>query len=170
MSLRDQIVAYAKRNDWVGCDAFLAGRLPADNSDERSCYAYWSVRTQLELCRFEDALRRLDGLAGDFQSRCAASYLRSEIFWKMGDQAAAVEALRSAPWGAEMDRFPALAAETMFLYCYLLAASGREPPPKLVDTIPDDYHAILFDGRRIGRGDLMAAIEQTRRRRQSVDG
>ncbi len=66
-----------------------------------------------------------------------------------------------------MDSFPALAKETMFLYCYFLSKAGREAPPKLVQAIPEDYHAILFDGSRVGKADLLAAIEQNQKHQQS---
>jgi hypothetical protein len=65
-----------------------------------------------------------------------------------------------------MDSFPGLAKETMFLYCYFLAKAGREAPPKLVQAIPEDYRAILFDGRRVNKADLLAAIAQNQTTRR----
>lgn len=164
VSLMDRMITFAKRSDWTGCETYLAAHPPGDDRDERSIHAYWTVKTQIRLGHLEDALRRSDTLAGDFQCRCALADLRSEIYWRKGEHSAAIEALRAAPWGEEMDRFPALAKEAMFLYCYLLADAGREASPKLVDAIPDDYRAILFDGRRVDKADLLAAIERRRKR------
>ncbi len=167
VSLIDRMIAYASTGDWANCQAYLAAHPPGDAPEEQSSHATWSVRAEIGLHRLDDALHRLDATAGNFQCRCGLSYLRSEIYWLKGEQSAAIEALRSAPWSEEMDSFPALAKETMFLYCYFLSKAGREAPPKLVQAIPEDYHAILFDGSRVGKADLLAAIEQNQKHQQS---
>ena len=121
------------------------------------------------LRNFNEALRSLDALESEFPCRCGICDLRSEIYWRMGDKAAAIEALRAAPWGEEMDQFPALALEAMFLYCYFLALEGRQAPPKLVDAIPSDYVSIQYDGKRVSKADLLALIDSNqKRRRQTV--
>jgi hypothetical protein len=159
VSLVDRMIVYATDGDWAGCQAYLATHPPSDDPSEQACHASWSVRADIGLHHLDEAMRRLDATADKFQCRCGLSYLRSEIYWLKGEQGAAIEALRSAPWGEEMDTFPGLAKETMFLYCYLLALAGRTPPPKLMNAIAEDYRAILFDGRRVGKADLLAAIQ-----------
>jgi hypothetical protein len=167
VSLIDRMIAYASTGDWANCQAYLAAHPPGDAPEEQSSHASWSVRAQIGLGRLDDALRRLDALAGRFQCRCGLSYLYSEIYWLKSDRNAAIEALRSAPWDEEMNRFPGLAQETRFLYCYFLANAGREAPSALVEAIPDNYRAILFDGRRVGKADLLAAVAQSQRRQAS---
>ncbi len=142
----------------MGLAMFLANHPPGDDLNERSTHAFWSVRVPVEQSDFAEALRRLDMLNDEFQCRCGVCDLRSEIYWRMGDKNAAIEALRAAPWSEEMDRFPALAMETMFLYCFFLAQQEREPPPKLVDALPSDYISIQYDGKRVSKADLLALI------------
>ncbi len=163
MSLHDDAFPYVKRDDWTGLEAFLASHPPGDDPKDRAGYAYWSVKVQIRQRNFDEALGRLDKLDGDFQCRCLVCDLRSEIYWRTGDRAAAVEALRPAPWGEEMDRFPALALETMFRYCNFLAQEGRDAPPKLVDAIPSDYVSIQYDGKRFSKADLVALIERNQK-------
>ncbi|HEY1944099.1 MAG TPA: hypothetical protein VGH40_18455 [Roseiarcus sp.] len=124
----------------------------------------------MDLRDFDGALRRLDALDGEFACRCLVCSLRGEIYTLMDNPNAAIEALRSAPWGDEMDRFPALSLETMFHYCYFLAKAGRETPPKLVDAIPPDYISVQYDGKRVNKGHLLALIERNQKRPQQPVG
>ncbi len=103
---------------------------------------------------FAYALRVLDTGRADFFSQCGYLYLRAELLCKMGRFAEAIETLRNAPFGAEIDVFPALTYEAIFLYCYLLKKSGREPPPNLVAALPEDFVTRTWDGRKVGRPDL----------------
>jgi hypothetical protein len=104
--------------------------------------------------RYDDALRTLDAARADFFSQCGYLYRRAEILCKMGKFAEAIETLRNAPFGAEIDTFPALTYEAIFLYCYLLGRSGREPPPNLVAALPDDFVTRTWDGKKVGIADL----------------
>ncbi len=72
----------------------------------------------------------------------------------MGKFADAIETLRGAPFGEEIDTFPALTYEAIFLYCYLLKRSGREPPPNLVAALPEDFVTRTWDGKKVGIVDL----------------
>ncbi len=73
---------------------------------------------------------------------------------KMGKFADAIETLRNAPFGSEIDAFPALTYEAIFLYCNLLKRSGRAPPPNLAAALPDDFVTRTRDGKKVGIADL----------------
>ncbi len=170
MSLDDDIFSYVRRDDWSGLAGFLASHPPGDDANDQAGYAYWSVKVPIRLRNFDEALRRLDALDDKIQCRCLACDLRSEIYWRMGDKNAAIEALRTAPWGEEMDQFPALALETMFRYCYFLAQERRTAPPKLVDALPSDYVSIQYGGKRVSKADLLSLIDRNQKRPQQPVG
>ena len=69
---------------------------------------------------------------------------RGQCMGKTGD---AIETLREAPFGSEIDTFPAMTYEAIFLYCYLLKQAGRETPSNLVEALPDDFGTRYYGGR-----------------------
>jgi tetratricopeptide (TPR) repeat protein len=77
--------------------------------------------------RYDDALRTLDASRSEVFSQCGYLWKRAEILCRMGRFAEAIETLRKAPFGEEIDTFPAMVYEAIFLYCYLLQRSGRDP-------------------------------------------
>jgi len=89
-----------------------------------------------------------------FQQEWSVLYQRAEILCKMGKFSDAIETLRNAPFATEIDAFPALTYEAIFLYCYLLKRSGREPPPNLVAALPEDFVTRTWDGKKVGIADL----------------
>lgn len=104
--------------------------------------------------RYDDALRILDASRADVFTQCGLLWEHAEILCKMGKFADAIETLRNAPFGAEIDTFPALTYEAIFLYCYLLKRSGREPPANLVAAPPEDFVTRTWDGKKVGIADL----------------
>ena len=87
-------------------------------------------------------------------TQCGFLWERAEILCKMGKFASAIETLRNAPFGVEINEFPALTYEAIFLYCYLLKRSGREPPQNLVAALPEDFVTRTWDGKKVGIADL----------------
>ena len=162
MALRDDILPLFQQKDWRGCEALLAARSPGDDAEQRAAIAYWRTAVLEGEGRYEDALRFLASHRDDFFSKCLVYYLQANILCRMGNCGEAIETLRKAPFGEEMDRFPALSLEAIFLYCFLLTKSGRDAPPKLLDAIPDDYRSYMFDGTFANKSDILAAIDKRR--------
>jgi hypothetical protein len=54
----------------------------------------------------------------------------------------------------EIDTFPALTYEAIFLYRYLLKRSGGEPQPNLVAALPEDFVTRTWDGKKVEKPDL----------------
>ncbi len=65
--------------------------------------------------------------------------------------------LGTTPFGAEIDAFPGLTYEAMFLYCYLLIKSGHETPPNLLAAIPDDFRTLTYEGKFMSKADLLSS-------------
>lgn len=116
---------------------------------------YWRSLVLQKEGKCEDALRALDHSRGDFFTQCGYRLFRGRILYRMGKFADAIETLRTPPFGAEIGTFPALTYEAIFLYCYLLKKSGREPPPNLVAALPDDFGARFYERRRLTKTDLL---------------
>jgi hypothetical protein len=110
---------------------------------------------------YEAALRILDQSRGSFFSQCGYLYQRAEILCRMRKFAEATETLRNAPFGDEIETFPGMAREAMFLYCYLLIKSGREAPPNLLAAIPDDFGTQLYNGKLISKADILLAASSS---------
>jgi hypothetical protein len=154
MSFSAEMFALVKTHDWQACHRRIDEAEPGASREERRSIAHWRSAVFEWQGRYNDALRILDAGRADFFSQCGYLSQRAEILCKMGKFADAIETLRNAPFGAEIDTFPALTYEAIFLYCYLLKRSGREPPPNLVAALPEDFVTRTWDGKKVGMADL----------------
>jgi hypothetical protein len=154
MAFDEDMFALLKTHDWQACHRRIDKEEPATDQQARFSITYWRSAVLKWQGRYDDALRVLDAGRADVFTQCGYLYRRAELLCKMGKFADAVETLRNAPFGAEIDTFPALTYEAIFLYCYLLKRSGREPPPKLVAALPEDFVTQTWDGKKVGIADL----------------
>jgi hypothetical protein len=157
MSLSEDMFALAKTHDWQACHRRIDEEGPGDDQQSRFSLAYWRSLVLQGEGKYEDALRVLDHSRGDFFTQCGYRLFRGRIFYHMGKSAQAIEALRDAPFGEEIDTFPGITCEAIFLYCYLLKKSGREPPPNLIAALPDDFGTRFYERRRLTKADLLPA-------------
>jgi hypothetical protein len=154
MTFDEDMFALLKTHDWQACHSRIDEAEPGARREERFSIAYWRAAVFEWQGRYDDALRILDAGRADVFTRCGYLYRRAEILCKMGKFADAIETLRNAPFGSEIDAFPALTYEATFLYCYLLKRSGREPPPNLVAALPEDFVTRTWAGKKVGIADL----------------
>jgi hypothetical protein len=154
MSFREEMFALLKTRDWEACHRRIDREQPGEAREARVSIAHWRSTVFEWQGRYDDALRTLDACRDDVFTQCGDLYQRAEILCKMGKFADAIETLRNAPFGAEIDAFPALTYEAIFLYCYLLKRSGREPPPNLIAALPEDFVTRTWDGKKVGIADL----------------
>lgn len=154
MSFSEEMFALLKTSDWQACHRRIDKEEPGDNQEARVSIAHWRSAVFKWQGRYDDALRILDASRADVFTRCGLLWERAEILCKMGKFADAIETLRNAPFGAEIDTFPALTYEAIFLYCYLLKRSGREPPSNLVAALPEGFITRTWDGKKVGIADL----------------
>jgi hypothetical protein len=154
MSFSEEMLALLKTRDWEACHRRIDREQPGEAREARVSIAHWRSTVFEWQGRYDDALRTLDAGRADVFTQCGDLYQRAEILCKMGKFADAIETLRDAPFGAEIDAFPALTYEAIFLYCYLLKRSGREPPPNLVAALPEDFVTRIWDGKKVGMADL----------------
>jgi hypothetical protein len=155
MSFSEEMFALLKTQDWEACHRRIDQEEPGETREARISIAHWRSTVFEWQGRYNDALRALDAGRADVFTQCGDLYQRAEILCKMGKFADAIETLRNAPFGAEIDTFPALTYEAIFLYCYLLKRSGREPRPNLVAALPDDFVTRTWEGKKVGKADLL---------------
>ena len=79
-----------------------------------------------------------------------------------GRPAQAIEELKRAPFGEEMDRHPALVLDGIYFYCYLLAREGRDVPEKLLSALPDDFMYVQPRGNRTSKAQLLSMVGKGR--------
>lgn len=125
MSFSDDMFALLKTDDWQACHRRIDKEEPGSDQETRFSIAHW--RSAVFKCqgRYDDASRILDAARADFFSQCGYLYRRAELLCKMGKFAEAIETLRNAPFGAEIDTFPALTYEAIFLL--LLSPEEKRP-------------------------------------------
>ena len=129
MAFDEDMFALMKSHDWQACHQRIDEEEPGKDQRDRFSIAYWrSLVLQYE-GQFDAALQALDTSRGDFFCQCAFAFFRAQILCRMGKFPDAIETLREAPFGAEIETFPGLTYEAIFLYCYLLRRSGREARP-----------------------------------------
>jgi hypothetical protein len=150
MSFSEEMFALLKTRDRQACHGRIDEAEPGASREERRSIAHWRSTALEWQGRYDDALRSLNAGQADFFSQCGYLYRGAEILCKMGKFSDAIETLRGAPFGEEIDTFPALTYEAIFLYCYLLRRSGREPPPSLVAALPEDFVTRTCDGKKGG--------------------
>jgi hypothetical protein len=154
MAFSEDMFALIKTHDWKACHRRIEQEEPGKDQRARFSIAYWrSVVLQYE-GHNEAALKTLDDARDDFFSRCAFAYFRAEILCRMGKFAEAIDALRAVPFGTELDTFPGLTYEAIFLYCYLLRKSGREAPANLLAALPDDFETQMYNGKFMSKDDV----------------
>jgi tetratricopeptide (TPR) repeat protein len=158
MAFSEDMFALVKTRDWEACRLRIEQESPGKDQKSRFSIAYWlSVVLQYE-GQYEEALRALDKARGEFFSQCAFAYFSAQILCQMGKFAQAGEMLRGAPFGDEIDAFPGLTYEAIFLYCYLLIKAGREAPPNLIDALPDNFRTFMYDRRFRTKSDLQPTL------------
>ncbi|RBP05700.1 hypothetical protein DFR50_13463 [Roseiarcus fermentans] len=153
MSFHEDMFALLKTDDWQACHRRIDEE-PGDTRESRVAIAGWRSSILRGQGRYDEALRAIDASKDDVFTQCGYLFDRARILQCMGKTADAIETLRQAPFGSEIDAFPALTYEAIFLYCYLLKQAGREPPPNLLAALPDDFGTHLF-GRMREKADLL---------------
>jgi hypothetical protein len=155
MGFSEDMFALGKTRDWQACHRRIDEEGAGDDQRTGFSIAYWRSFILQSEGKYEDALRVLDQSRSDVFTQCGYLYRRAKILCLMGKFAEAITTLTDAPFGAEIDTFPGMAREAMFLYCYLLIKSGREAPPNLLAAIPDDFGTMIYDGRMMSKTDLL---------------
>jgi hypothetical protein len=158
MELSDEIFPLYTARDWDACHQRLDEAEPADSREERVTIAYWRSAVLARQGRYEEALSVIEASRGDAFSQCAVLWDRAKVLCLMGRFAEAIDTLRSAPFGEEIDTFPGMTYEAIFLYCWLLKRSGREPPPNLLAALPDDFRTMLYDKRFASKADIVPPV------------
>lgn len=153
MSLREDVFALVKTKDWQACHRRIDEE-PDDTREARVSIAGWRSYIFEREGRYEEALRITDASRDDVFTQCGYLFDRARILQCMGKTDEAIASLRQAPFGAEIDTFPGMTYEAIFLYCYLLKQVGCEPPPNLLEALPDDFGTHLF-GRMREKADLL---------------
>jgi hypothetical protein len=154
MAFDEDMFTLLKTKNWEACHKRVDEEEPALSREARVSIGLWRAAIfEWQQC-YVDALRTLDTIRTDVFTQCGFLWERAEILCKMGKFADAIETLRNAPFGEEIDAFPALTYEAIFLYCYLLKRSGREPPPNLVAALPEDFVTRTWDVKKVGIADL----------------
>jgi hypothetical protein len=154
MAFDEDMFALLKTRDWQACHRRIDKEGSGNDQETRFSITYWRSTVFEWQGRYDEALQILDAGRADFFTQCGYLHQRAEILCKMGKFADAIETLRGAPLGAEIDTFPALTYEAIFLYCYLLKRGGREPPPNLVAALPEDFVTRTWDGSKVRIADL----------------
>jgi hypothetical protein len=162
MAIRDDIVPLYRQRDWAGCHRVLDAASPSDDDDERRSIAHWRATVFEGDGRYREALDLLQAHRGDFSCKTSVHHERARIFAQIGDSKQAIDALKTAPFGEEMDRFPGLVREAIYFYCLLLAEDGRDVPQKLLDIVPDDFRYINIRGRRDTKARITETIAKNR--------
>jgi len=157
MGFSEDMFALLKSKDWKACDQRIDEEAPGETREKRVSIAHWRTAVLERQGRYGDALRTLDASRADVFTQCGFLYERAVILYRMGKFAEAIATLRDAPFGAEIDAFPGLTCEAMFLYCYLLIKSGHETPPNLLAAIPDDFRTLTYEGKFMSKADLLSS-------------
>lgn len=161
MALRDDMFALIKTHDWKVCHRRINQERPGDSRERQFSVAYWRTVILEYEHDYEGALRILDQSRDLFFSQCGYLYQRAEILCQMRKFTEASDTLRSAPFGDEIERFPGMAREAMFLYCYLLIKSDHVAPPNLLAAIPDDFGTQLYNGKLISKADILPTASRS---------
>lgn len=154
MGLRDDVFALYKAHDWDACHKRLDEAEPGSSREERLTIAHWRSGVLQRQGRYQEALGVVDARRGEFFTQCGILSERATILCLMGRFAEALDTLRGAPFGEEIDTFPGMTYEAIFLYCWLLKGNGRQPPPNLIAALPDDFETMLYDNRFVSKADL----------------
>ena len=159
MGFSEDMFALLKTKDWEACHRRIDQEEPGETREARVSIAHWRSAVLERQWRYEDALRIIDGSKADAFTECGRLWERAQILYRMGKFAEAIDTLRDAPFGAEIDTFPALTYEAIFLYCYLLRRNGREAPPNLIAALPDDFTTRTWEGKRVSKADIPPRAE-----------
>ncbi len=161
--LYETILPFYKRKDWKACHRLLDKAGAAGNGQDRSSITFWRAATFEAEGRYREALDQLVTHRNDFDCKSGLSELIAKIYDKMGQSDKAIQEMRSAPFGAEMDRFPALVLDAIYFYCYVLAKDGRTVPPNLLGAIPEDYRTMIETGILVNKDYLRGMIRSKAR-------
>lgn len=159
MGFSEEMFALGKTRDWEACHRRIDQAEPGATREARVSIAHWRSAVLEWEGRYDDALCVIDASKEDVFTECGRLWDRAQILYHMGKVAEAIETLRNAPFGAEIDSFPGITYEAIFLYCYLLKKSGREPPPNLIAALPDDFGTRFYEGKRLTRADILPRAE-----------
>jgi tetratricopeptide (TPR) repeat protein len=154
MAIDEEMFALLKSNNWQACHRRIDAEGRGDTREQRVSIALWRAAILEREKRYDEALRTLDAIRDEAFTRNGFLWERADVLCRMGKFEEALDTLRSAPFGAELDAFPALTYEAIFLYCYLLKRSNREPPPNLLAALPGDFRTMLYDGRFVSKADI----------------
>ncbi len=157
MGFSEDMFALLKSKDWKACLRRIDEEAPGETREKRVSIAHWRAAIFKWEKRYDEALLTLDASKADVFTQCGFLYERAVIRCRMGKFAEAIATLRYAPFGAEIDAFPGLTYEAMFLYCYLLIKSGHETPPNLLAAIPDDFRTLTYEGKFMSKADLLSS-------------
>ncbi|RBP05701.1 hypothetical protein DFR50_13464 [Roseiarcus fermentans] len=157
MGFREDIFTLVKSHDWEACHKRIDEEEPGLSREQRASIAHWRSAVLVWQGRYEDALRIIDASKADAFTECGRLWDRAQILCRMGKFAEAIETLRGAPFGSEIDAFPGMTYEAIFLYCRLLIRCGREPPPNLLAALPDDFDTFTYDRRFMSKADLLSS-------------
>jgi hypothetical protein len=151
MGFSEDMFSLLKTKRWKTCHQRIDQEERVDTREARVSAALWRATIFEYEKRHDDALRTLDAIQPEVFTQCGLLWERARVLYGMGKFADAIETLRNAPFGEEIDTFPGITYEAIFLYCYLLKKSGREPPPNLIAALPDDFGTrFYFVGGRCG--------------------
>ncbi|HEY5206663.1 MAG TPA: hypothetical protein VIJ63_19000 [Roseiarcus sp.] len=157
MGFNEDMFALLKTKQWGACHQRIAQEERVDTREARVSTALWRATIFERENRYDDALRTLDAIQPEVFTQCGLLWERAKILYRMGKYPAAIETLHDAPFGAEIDTFPGITYEAIFLYCYLLKKSGHEAPLNLLTTLPDDFGTRFYERRRLTKADLLPA-------------
>jgi hypothetical protein len=162
MAIRDDIIPLYRQRDWRGCHRVLDASSPGDDKDERRSHAHWRAAVFEGEGRYREALDFLQAHRNDFSCKTSVHHERARIFTQMGDSKQAIDALKAAPFGEELEQFPGLVREAAYFYCLLLAEEGRDVPQKLLEIIPHDFRYINIRGQRDTKARITDTIAKNR--------
>jgi hypothetical protein len=150
-----------RERDWKGCHDFLDGALVNADDSQRQSVQRWRVSILESEGRYDEALNHLQAHRTVFNCRTAAHLEIARLYDQMGKPAQAIEELKHAPFGEEMDRHPAFVLDAIYCYCFLLAKTGRPVPPNLLTALPADFMYIQPGGRRTSKDQLISMIDKS---------
>ena len=148
MAFDEEMFALGKSKDWKACHRRIDEEAPGATREQRVSVALWRAIIYKWEKRYSEALRILEGIRDEVYTSLRLCITTARIIHcPMGEFSDAIDTLRGAPFCSELDTFPAVTYEAIFLYCYLLAKSGQHPPPNLLAALPDDFRTMLYDRR-----------------------
>jgi hypothetical protein len=165
MPIYEKIVPLMQTRDWKACHNFLDGALVDADDDQRRSAHLWRAFVLEEEGRYGEAIDCWRTHRKEFNSQTMVDHQIARLYDRSGRAPQAIEELKSAPFGEEMDRHPALVLDGIYFYCYLLAREGREVPEKLLSALPHDFMYVQPRGNRTSKAELLSMIGRRRERR-----